>query len=351
MTDDWGPIELDPILMPKVWGGHRLAETPAFADLLAAGEASAASGPIGEAWVVADLPEDVTGGRSRIRRGPGAGGTLHELIRRHPEAVLGRAEPAEDGGFPLLVKWLDAAEDLSVQVHPTAAYAAAHPDARVKSEAWFIVAADPGARILRGFRPDPTTGDRRRSAADLRRAIAGGTIAEELESIPAVPGDCHVLPSGLCHALGGGILVIEVQTPSDTTFRLHDWGRSGRSLHVEPAIACLAGPDAPSDSPPASRGTDAIHGPARITGLAQTDAFTLALVSGGSGGRLDVSIPGLPCVLIGIAGSASLETVRGSTRLPSGGTRLLPAACGPVLADLTPGAQVLRAVPAARSGG
>jgi mannose-6-phosphate isomerase len=351
VTDGWGPIELDPILMPKVWGGRRLAETPAFEDLARSGGGPAGPAPIGEAWVVADLPEDVADGRSLIRRGPGAGLTLHELIRRHPDAVLGRAEAAEDGGFPLLVKWLDAAEDLSVQVHPTAAYAAAHPEARVKSEAWFIVAADPGARILRGFRPDPTTGDRRRSAADLRRAVSDGTIAEELESMPAVPGDCHVLPSGLCHALGGGILVLEVQTPSDTTFRLHDWGRSGRSLHIEPAIACLAGPDAPSDSPPVTRATATIHGPARITELAQTDAFTLQAISGGSGGRLDVSIPKMPCVLIGIAGATHLESGGGSTSLPAGGTLLLPAACGPVHADLAAGSQMLRAVPAARSGG
>ncbi len=122
MTDPWGPIDLDPILVPKVWGGHRLAELPAFG-----GAIPVDGGPIGEAWVVADLPEDVADGRSRIRRGPWAGRTLRDLIQAHPEAVLGRAAVAEGGGFPLLVKWLDAATDLSVQVHPTPAYAAEHP--------------------------------------------------------------------------------------------------------------------------------------------------------------------------------------------------------------------------------
>ena len=347
MTSTWGPIELDPILIPKVWGGHRLAEIPAIA-----GPATAADGgPFGEAWVVADLPEDVTGGRSRIRRGPGAGCTLRELIQRHPEAVLGRAAAAEDGGFPLLVKWLDAAADLSVQVHPTPSYAAAHPEARIKSEAWVVVAADAGARILRGFRPHPVHGDRRRTAAELHAAIAAGTIAEELESVPAIAGDCHVLPSGLCHALGGGILVLEIQTPSDTTFRLHDWGRSGRALHVDPAVACLSGSDAPSEPPPASRVSGAVCGPARITELAQTEAFSLDAIEGRTGGRLGVSIPELPCVLVCITGDTNLESPAGSSMFPAGGTLLLPAAGGPAFAELAPGAMVIRAVPAARSGG
>jgi mannose-6-phosphate isomerase len=345
VTDPWGPIDLDPILVPKVWGGHRLAELPAFG-----GAIPVDGGPIGEAWVVADLPEDVADGRSRIRRGPWAGRTLRDLIQAHPEAVLGRAAVAEDGGFPLLVKWLDAATDLSVQVHPTPAYAAEHPEARIKSEAWVVVAADPGARILRGFRPHAVRGDRRRSAAELRDAITAGTIAEELESVPAIPGDCHVLPSGLCHALGGGILVLEIQTPSDTTFRLHDWGRSGRALHVEPAVACLAGPDAPSEPPPASRVPGTVRGPARVTELAQTDAFGLDVIEGGTGGRVGVSIPEMPCVLVGVRGTTSLETPAGSASLAAGGTLLLPAACEAAFARLDAGALMIRAVPAVRTG-
>ncbi len=336
MTDLDGVIELEPRLVPRVWGGDGLAGL---------GRDVPADVTVGESWELADLPPDVAGGRSRIARGPGAGGTLRELIEREPEAVLGRARPAEDGGFPLLVKLLDARQDLSVQVHPTPSYAAVHAEARVKSEAWYVIAAEPGARILRGFRPDPETGERRRSAEWIRRAAADGSIADALESVPAVPGECHVLPSGLCHALGGGILVAEVQTPSDTTFRLYDWGRDGRELHLEAAIACLVGTDAPHEPPAPVRAAD-VPGPAQTVPLAETPDFDLDAVVAGSGGAASVSIPDLPVVLVAVSGAPRLETARGNRSLAPGRTVLLPAACRDAVARLEPGDRLLRAIPA-----
>jgi mannose-6-phosphate isomerase len=329
--------------MPRVWGGSRLAGL---------GRTGAAGGdePIGESWELADLPLDIPGGRTRIARGPGAGGTLRELIDRDPRAVLGDARPAEDGGFPLLVKLLDARMDLSVQVHPTHSYAAAHPEARVKSEAWVVMAADPDARILRGFRPD-ADGSRRRSAESIRAAALDGTIVAELEEVPARVGDCHVLPTGLCHALGGGTLVIEVQTPSDTTFRLFDWGRDGRELHLDAAVECLTAADAPLDPIAATHAgasdpAAAVNGPPRLVDLAQTEAFVLHAVLGGSGGRLDVSIPHRPVVLIGLEGTLHLDGPDGPVTIGPGDTVLLPAAMGDAVARLEPGARVVRAIPA-----
>jgi mannose-6-phosphate isomerase len=137
--------------------------------------------------------------------------------------------------FPLLVKYLDARENLSVQVHPSPAYAASHPDAHLKSEAWYIVDAAPGAVIYKGMRQGVTRDQ-------LAEAIERNTIeAVEplLQKVSVKAGDCHYLPSGTCHALGAGVLVAEVQTPSDTTFRVFDWGRSGRELHVPQAMACI----------------------------------------------------------------------------------------------------------------
>ena len=336
MTDLQGAIEPEPMLVPRVWGGDGLAGL---------GRRVPSGTVIGESWDLADLPADAPGGRSRIARGPGAGGTLRELIEADPAGVLGRARPGEDGGFPLLVKLLDARQDLSVQVHPTPSYAARHPEARVKSEAWYVLAAEPGARILRGLRPDPATGDRRRSADWIRRAAADGSIADALEAVPAVPGECHVLPSGLCHALGGGMLVAEVQTPSDTTFRLWDWGRDGRELHVEAAVECLTAADAPVDPPPPARAPD-VAGPAQVVPLAQTPDFDLDVLVGGSGGRVPVTIPDLPVVLIAVSGSPRIETAGGAVTPAPGTTVLLPAACRDAAAELGPGHRLLRAVPA-----
>ena len=145
---------------------------------------------------------------------------------------MGRLETTGGGDFPLLVKFLDARANLSVQVHPSAAYAQAHPDAHLKSEAWYVIDADADAAIYKGVKPGVTRDQ-------LRDAIASGGVEDLLIRVPVKAGDCHYLPSGTCHALGGGILVAEVQTPSDTTFRVYDWGRPDRQLHVEQALACI----------------------------------------------------------------------------------------------------------------
>ena len=123
-------------------------------------------------------------------------------------------------------------DNLSVQVHPDDAYVRRHPEARLKSEAWHILDAQPGSVIYAGLKP----GVDRDSFA---QAIEDGTVVDKLVAIPAVPGECHYLPSGTCHALGAGVLVAEVQTPSDTTFRVWDWGRTSRELHIEQALECI----------------------------------------------------------------------------------------------------------------
>jgi mannose-6-phosphate isomerase len=141
------------------------------------------------------------------------------------------------------VKWLDAAQHLSVQVHPTAEYVVAHPEANLKTESWVVLDADPGAHLYLGLQPGVTK-------ADVARGARDATLPETLRTFPAIPGEVHHLPSGTIHALGAGVLVAEVQTPSDTTFRLYDWaveyGRAGRELHLEPALECLDFGDPPA---------------------------------------------------------------------------------------------------------
>lgn len=225
-------LAITPRYRARVWGGTSLASR--FGRTL-----PVEKDPIGESWELCDFPAgspDDGSARSAVAAGPFAGQTLAQLRLSHGAGLMGDlpVNPAT-GGFPLLLKYLDANAALSVQVHPSPEYAAAHPQAHLKSEAWFIVDCQPGAVIYKGLKPGVT-------AKDLRAALATNTdaaVVPLMETIPVRPGDCHYLPSGTCHALGAGILVAEVQTPSDTTFRVYDWGRVGRELHVEQALACI----------------------------------------------------------------------------------------------------------------
>jgi mannose-6-phosphate isomerase len=155
----------------------------------------------------------------------------------------------EHGQFPILIKFLDAREDLSVQVHPPQAYADAHPGAHLKTEAWYVMQHEPGARILKGLVPDV-------SREQFESEIKSGTVDRLIKSIPVKEGDCHFLPSGTVHALGAGILVAEVQTPSDTTFRVFDFNRlengKPRKLHIQEAIDCIDFSGKPEEKQPRS---------------------------------------------------------------------------------------------------
>lgn len=326
------PLPLLPILMPKVWGGRRLATLGK----------SLPDGPVGESWELADLGATTASGgggqaaRSPIATGPLAGQTLHDALTAWGRALLGDATPSSEGNFPLLVKYLDAREHLSVQVHPDAAYAAAHPGANLKTESWYIVAAEPGAELFIGLQPG-TTRD------DLARAIADGTVPRIMRSRPAVPGECHTLPSGTVHALGAGVLVAEVQTPSDTTYRLYDWTREYdrpvRELHIEQALACASFGEPP---PPRAAAGE------RST-VASTEFYTMEVVRAHCKGvPLGASEGGGAVVVMVVrgmgAGVASMTNAWPETALTAGQTCLIPASCA---ADATlrcgPGTEIVLA--------
>ncbi len=227
------PLRFKPIYKQKVWGGRRL-------DVSGRQLPGDSSMRIGESWELVDLGQTSSTGcgdaeRSEVANGPLAGVTLHEVMHRFGPRLMGNLTPTKAGDFPLLVKYLDAAENLSLQVHPSPAYAEEHREAHLKSEAWYIIEAEPDAVIYKGVQPGV-------QPAQFRDAIASGdveSVVAMMATTPAKPGDCHYLPSGTCHALGAGVLVAEVQTPSDTTFRVFDWGRTGRELHVEQAMQCI----------------------------------------------------------------------------------------------------------------
>ncbi|MBL4699368.1 MAG: hypothetical protein JKX70_11095 [Phycisphaerales bacterium] len=233
------PIVFEPILKAKVWGGRRLAGL---------GKHLPMDQAYGESWELADLAlTSASGGggdaaHSFIANGELEGKTIRDAITLWGNDLLGDAKLTPEGGFPLLVKYLDAREHLSVQVHPSPAYAMAHPEAHLKTESWFVLEAQPGPdgeqpMIYKGFLEGVTKDD-------LAKAIADGTVPSIMRKELAVAGQCHTLPSGTVHALGAGVLVAEIQTPSDTTFRVYDWakeyGREGRELHVEQAVECAS---------------------------------------------------------------------------------------------------------------
>ena len=229
------PLHLKPIYKEKVWGGRKLQSA------LGRSLPGDAQARIGEAWELADLSTtSVSGGgggaeRSVVANGPLAGRTVHELMQMYGPQLLGNLSPTPAGDFPILLKYLDASENLSVQVHPSPDYCRTHPQAHLKSEAWYIVAAEPGAKIYKGLKSGT-------EPQAFRRAITGGetqAVLDMMIGVPVKPGDLHYLPSGTCHAVGAGLLVAEVQTPSDTTFRVFDWGRTGRELHIEQALQCI----------------------------------------------------------------------------------------------------------------
>ncbi len=335
------PLRFEPILKPRAWGGGRLplGAEPRPPTTPAAQSAN----PIGESWEVADLDDAPRGdATSIVAEGPFAGRSIHELRLSHEDELLGIASRGPRGAFPLLVKYLDARENLSVQVHPSPAYARAHPNAHLKTEAWVVVDAAPHARVYRGLRASTTP-------EVFARALAAGTVLEHLEVFEVARGDCIYLPSGTCHALGAGLLVAEVQTPSDTTFRVWDWNRDdpSRPLHLEEARGSILFGGAQSDGVRGVvRATDAeTLSAAGVTTrlLCRAPAFRLEWMETAKGATIPIEATGIPEVWMTIDGAAHWRTASGELRANRGATVLRPAAVEAGEVVLAPETTVLRA--------
>jgi mannose-6-phosphate isomerase len=217
------PLIFEPIVKPKLWGGRNL-HTLFGKDL-------GTDRPVGETWEVSDLPGNV----GLCAAGPARGRSLNDLVREWGPALTGNASLADDR-FPLLIKFLDAHQDLSVQVHPSPGEAD-RLGVPIKHESWYILHAEPDACIYL----DVANGITPQAIADL---LAAGKLVPCLRRVPVKQGDCFYLPSGVIHALGAGIVVAEIQTPSDVTYRLYDWDRTdadgnSRELHVDRALKSM----------------------------------------------------------------------------------------------------------------
>lgn len=219
------PLRFEPIYRKYLWGGKR------FRDLL--NRDLPAEEIFAESWELCDHGDD----QSVVTNGPLAGETLGALVARFGEGLLGPGNESVNH-FPLLVKFIDAAQNLSLQVHPDDAMGAMlDPPDSGKTEAWIVLDAEPGSKIYAGLKPGVTYDD-------LANAIEDGVANEMLQTFEARPGDCVFIPAGTVHAIGRGLLIAEIQQSSDTTFRLFDWNRLGpngklRPLHIEQGLKAV----------------------------------------------------------------------------------------------------------------
>lgn len=217
-------LQFNPIYQERVWGGRVLETFP--------GRKLPGVAPIGESWELVDRPE----AQSIVAGGPWAGKTLRQLMVSHRAEIMGPAWPKERP-FPILVKWLDCRDRLSVQVHPPAGIAA-RLGGEPKTENWYFAETDKEAAVYAGLRAGVTR-------ASFESAIAAGTVDHCLNRLRVRQGDSLLIESGTMHAIDAGNVILEIQQNSDTTYRVYDWGRPGldgkpRALHVRESLECLS---------------------------------------------------------------------------------------------------------------
>lgn len=212
------PLRFHPVYQPYIWGGEKLRSQ--------LGRTDTPEGIVAESWEIS-ARED---GMGVVAGGPFAGKTFLELVNAHPEDVLG---PGKGERFPLLIKVLDAAKTLSVQVHPNDETAVTY-GGEAKTECWYILQADEGAAVYCGLQEGVTP-------EAFRAGIEDGTVENLLTKLPVTAGDMVFVPGGRQHAIAAGCLLLEVQQNSNTTYRVYDWGRVGtdgkpRELHIDQAL-------------------------------------------------------------------------------------------------------------------
>lgn len=321
------PLRFVPRYQVLVWGGRRLREV----------REDVPDGPVGESWELADHER----GMSVVAEGPLAGTDLGTLTRSYPEALVGAGFTGRT--FPLMVKLIDAADRLSVQVHPDDALAQAMGvGSNGKTECWYLLAD--GGCLYQGTRPDV---DR----TVFERALAAGQLEPLLNRFDVRAGDFFFLAARTVHALGAGCLLFEVQQTSDVTFRVDDWGRLGldgkpRPLHVEESLRTIDFAPRPFGPSTAPRLDDPRGGQTRS--LVDGDFFAVdewrwGPGQVGTGGRAERPRAN---VLMVAAGDGVVRTAGGTVALTPWSTTLIPAHAGPWTVEAGPdGLTLLVAAP------
>jgi mannose-6-phosphate isomerase len=291
-------LKLTPSYRDYVWGGDRLRP---------------GHSPTAEAWVVWE--GDV------IESGPMAGKTLGEVATEYGDALLGAKTTSSTGTrFPLLIKLLDCAQWLSLQVHPDDLLAVELEGQGQfgKTEAWHILDAEPDAKLIAGLKPNS-------SPDQLAESIRNGTVIDHVQYVNVEPGETVFMPAGTLHALGPGLLVYEVQQTSDWTYRVYDWGRPAtekRPLHIEKSIRATHADFAPLMTPPPATSDGTRHV------LVESNYFTLEMLSADSNPiELDTEGQTFHAITV-IKGKALLKAGDETIELDKFQTAVVPAQVG-----------------------
>ena len=218
------PLKFHPILKQKIWGGDKLVQLFGKSDI----------GNLGESWEISGVPDN----ESEVMNGPFKGKKLTELIDKYKGELLGKRVYEKYGKkFPLLFKFIDAQKDLSIQVHPNDEIASKRHNSFGKTEMWYILQADEQARLILGFKEGV-------DQKEYLEALENGKLEEKMREVPVKKGDAFHLKPGTVHAIGGGIVLAEIQQSSDITYRIYDWNRPDtdgnlRELHTSKALEVI----------------------------------------------------------------------------------------------------------------
>lgn len=297
------PLKFRPIYKERIWGSRRLKSF--FARDLPEDK------KVGESWELADLPQD----KSEIINGPLSGKTIDQAIKQFGSAITGGKNYKPP--FGLLIKILDASDVLSVQVHPDIETCKKTGKGDPKTECWYIIDTEPGAVIYKGLKQGVTR-------QQFEKQIKDGTVAQLLEKVTVKVGECHYLPAGTPHAIGAGLLIAEIQTPSDTTYRVFDWNRvddkgNVRQLHIEDALESIHFDSSKDDLTVESVGR-----------LVDVDVFK---VDKGhrAAGQENLLSPGEMKVMIFLSGEGKIDNGETVVDFAAGQTILIPAECEAVM--------------------
>ncbi|HAP06909.1 MAG TPA: mannose-6-phosphate isomerase [Planctomycetaceae bacterium] len=308
------PLVFAPLLKRIRWGGRKLGNV--------LGKPIGDESDYAESWEVADQD----GNESRVASGRLAGISLPELIATAGESLLGTQVGMNQ--FPLLIKYLDANDWLSLQVHPNDFLARQYGSReRGKTECWVILQADPGAKICCGLKRGVTT-EQLQTGLEVAVSDPSSHLLEDLLHIyPVEAGDCVFVPAGTIHALGPGILLAEIQQQSNLTFRLYDWGKLGsdgqpRPVHIQESLTCTDFARGPVFPVVAQQLCDQEHG---FEELVRCEYFVVRRHT--SLHPFSLLSDGRFRILMTLAGSGTVDTSTGAEALVLGGTVLLPACC------------------------
>ena len=287
------PLKMKPFLKDYIWGGTRLMEGYGKKTGLHI---------VAESWEVSCHRD----GESVVENGPLSGQALSSVLKRYPEWMGPWRDKAAE--FPLLIKLIDARQRLSLQVHPDDEYARRVEQQAGKNEMWYILEAQPGAELILGF-------ERPLARSDIKEAIIGNELLAAVNRVPVQAGDCYCVPAGLIHAIGEGILIIEVQQTSNVTYRVYDYDRkdsngNARILHIDKALDVIDASLLPQKSEGAV--------------LADWPFFTCELIIVDGNASLDRKNDSFQCVTV-IDGQLSATWKGGSLLLRKGDSVFVPA--------------------------